>query len=41
MIAAACTGEITSESSGTEKPPAAPMPPFETPVRMTAGTATA
>ena len=41
MIAAACTGEIASDSSGTENPPAAPIPPLETPVRMTAGIATA
>ena len=41
MIAAACTGEITSESSGTEKPPAAPIPPLEIPVSTTAKIATA
>ena len=41
MIAAACTGEMTSDRSGTEKPPAAPMPPFAIPVRTTAKIATA
>src|SRR3954464_14192843 len=36
MIAAAETGEITSERSGGDTPPTPPMPPFEMPVRKTA-----
>src|SRR6478609_1890292 len=39
MIAAAATGEMTSERSGVDTPPAPPpMPPFEMPVRKTATT---
>ena len=42
MIAAACTGDMTSDISGTPtKPMAPPKPPFDRPTKITAGSAAA
>ncbi len=41
MMAATCTGEATRAISGKERRPIPEKPPFDSPIRITAGTAAA